>query len=38
MKKLLTILIFILLIITDSVACVTFVLKNSNSLVFGWNY
>ncbi len=38
MKRLLPILIFTVLIITDSNACVTFVLKNSKSLVFGWNY
>jgi choloylglycine hydrolase len=38
MKKLLPILILTVLFITDSNACVTFVLKNNKSLVFGWNY
>ena len=38
MKKLLPILIFTVLFITESNACVTFVLKNNESLVFGWNY
>ncbi len=38
MKILLPILIFTGLFITDSNACVTFVLKNNKSLVFGWNY
>jgi hypothetical protein len=38
MKKHLSILILTGLLITDSLACVTFVLKNNKSLVFGWNY
>jgi len=38
MKKLLPILILTVLFITDSNACVTFVLNNNKSLVFGWNY
>jgi penicillin V acylase-like amidase (Ntn superfamily) len=38
MKKLLPIFMFVLSLINDTKACVTFVLKNDNSLVFGWNY
>ncbi|MGB8491175.1 MAG: linear amide C-N hydrolase [Bacteroidales bacterium] len=38
MKRLLLILILTGLFITDLNACVTFVLKNNKSLVFGWNY
>jgi penicillin V acylase-like amidase (Ntn superfamily) len=38
MKRLLIILIFAGLYVTDSSACVTFVLRNNKSLVFGWNY
>jgi len=38
MKKLLPILILTGLFVTNSNACVTFVLKNNKSLVYGWNY
>ncbi|MDX9948627.1 MAG: linear amide C-N hydrolase [Bacteroidales bacterium] len=38
MKKLLIVLILAVFLTTDSIACVTFVLKNDKSLVFGWNY
>jgi penicillin V acylase-like amidase (Ntn superfamily) len=38
MKKLSAILILIGLFITGSNACVTFVLKNNKSFVYGWNY
>jgi penicillin V acylase-like amidase (Ntn superfamily) len=38
MKKLLSVFILIALFFADSKACVTFVLKSNESLVFGWNY
>jgi penicillin V acylase-like amidase (Ntn superfamily) len=38
MKKLFSALMFVLFLFNDIEACVTFVLKNDNSLVFGWNY
>jgi choloylglycine hydrolase len=38
MKKLLPTLMFLLILFNDTKACVTFVLRNDNSLVFGWNY